>query len=70
MRECAYDSAFMFKYSERPGTDMPPSICPTDVSGGREGTAFEQIECFCKNELLGEATAAVKAGFMKCTSNP
>ena len=29
MRECAYDSAFMFKYSERPGTYAThQSICP------------------------------------------
>ena len=28
MRECRYDSAFMFKYSERPGT-YASSICPT-----------------------------------------
>lgn len=29
IREVQYDAAFMFKYSERPGTYSLPSICPT-----------------------------------------
>ena len=43
MRECAYDSAFMFKYSERPGTYASKNL-PDDVP---EGTKIRRL-----NELI------------------
>ena len=43
MRECAYDSAFMFKYSERPGTYASKHL-PDDVS--------EEIKIKRLNEII------------------
>ena len=43
MRECAYDSAFMFKYSERPGTYASKHL-PDDVP--------EEIKIRRLNELI------------------
>ncbi len=43
MRECAYDSAFMFKYSERPGTYASKHL-PDDVS--------EEIKIRRLNEMI------------------
>ena len=43
MRECAYDSAFMFKYSERPGTYASKHL-PDDVS--------EEIKVRRLNEII------------------
>ena len=55
MRECAYDSAFMFKYSERPGTyaskNLPDDI-PEDVKIRRLN---EMIEL--QNHLSAESNA-------------
>lgn len=44
MRECAYDSAFMFKYSERPGTYASKHL-PDDVP--------EDVKIRRLNELIG-----------------
>lgn len=43
MRECAYDSAFMFKYSERPGTYASKHL-PDDIS--------EEVKVRRLNELI------------------
>ena len=53
MRECRYDSAFMFKYSERPGTYASkhlPDDVPEDVKVRRLN---EMIEL--QNELSAES---------------
>lgn len=53
MRECGYDSAFMFKYSERPGTYASKHL-PDDVS---EETKIRRLEelIAVQNELSAEA---------------
>ena len=43
MRECGYDSAFMFKYSERPGTYASKHL-PDDIS--------EEIKIRRLNEII------------------
>lgn len=43
MRECAYDSAFMFKYSERPGTYASKNL-PDDIS--------EEVKIRRLNEII------------------
>lgn len=55
MRECAYDSAFMFKYSERPGTYASkhlPDDVPEEVKIRRLN---EMIEL--QNQLSAESNA-------------
>ena len=47
MRECAYDSAFMFKYSEQAGNVCLQAFARRRA-GGREGTAFERIDRFAE----------------------
>ncbi|MBO5134955.1 MAG: tRNA (N6-isopentenyl adenosine(37)-C2)-methylthiotransferase MiaB [Bacteroidaceae bacterium] len=53
MRECGYDSAFMFKYSERPGTYASKHL-PDDVP---EETKIRRLEelIAVQNELSAEA---------------
>ena len=55
MRECAYDSAFMFKYSERPGTyaskHLPDNV-PEDVKIRRLNELIE-----LQNRLSAESNA-------------
>ena len=55
MRECAYDSAFMFKYSERPGTYASkhlPDDVPEEIKIRRLN---EMIEL--QNQLSAESNA-------------
>lgn len=55
MRECAYDSAFMFKYSERPGTYASkhlPDDVPEDVKIRRLNELIE-----LQNQLSAESNA-------------
>ena len=55
MRECAYDSAFMFKYSERPGTHASkhlPDDIPEEVKIRRLNEIIE-----VQNQLSAEANA-------------
>ena len=47
MRECAYDSAFMFKYSERPGT-YASKYLPDDIS--------EEVKIRRLNEIIALQT--------------
>ena len=55
MRECAYDSAFMFKYSERPGTYASKHL-PDDVSEDIKIRRLnEMIEL--QNQLSAESNA-------------
>lgn len=53
MRECGYDSAFMFKYSERPGTYASKNL-PDDVP---EETKIKRLEemIALQNELSAES---------------
>ena len=53
MRECAYDSAFMFKYSERPGTYASKHL-PDDVP---EDTKLRRLNemIALQNELSAES---------------
>ena len=53
MRECAYDSAFMFKYSERPGTWASKHL-PDDI---REETKIRRLNelIALQNELSAES---------------
>lgn len=55
MRECAYDSAFMFKYSERPGTyasKLLPDDVPEEVKIRRLNELIE-----LQNQLSAESNA-------------
>ena len=55
MRECAYDSAFMFKYSERPGTYASkhlPDDVPEEVKIRRLNELIE-----LQNQLSAESNA-------------
>ena len=53
MRECAYDSAFMFKYSERPGTYASKHL-PDDVQLSAESNAKDVGKTF---EVLVEGVS-------------
>ena len=53
MRECAYDSAFMFKYSERPGTYASKHL-PDDVSEDVKVRRLNELIAL-QNELSAES---------------
>jgi tRNA-2-methylthio-N6-dimethylallyladenosine synthase len=53
MRECAYDSAFMFKYSERPGTYASRHL-PDDVPEEVKIRRLEELIAL-QNELSAES---------------
>lgn len=53
MRECGYDSAFMFKYSERPGTYASRHL-PDDVSEEVKVRRLEELIAL-QNELSAES---------------
>lgn len=53
MRECAYDSAFMFKYSERPGTFASKHF-PDDVPEETKVRRLEELIAL-QNELSAES---------------
>ncbi len=53
MRECGYDSAFMFKYSERPGTYASKHL-PDDVPEETKIRRLEELIAL-QNELSAEA---------------
>ena len=53
MRECGYDSAFMFKYSERPGTFASKNF-PDDVPEEVKVRRLEELIAL-QNELSAEA---------------
>ena len=53
MRECGYDSAFMFKYSERPGTYASKHL-PDDVSEETKIRRLEELIAL-QNELSAES---------------
>ncbi len=53
MRECAYDSAFMFKYSERPGTYASKHL-PDDISEDTKIRRLEELIAL-QNELSAES---------------
>ena len=53
MRECGYDSAFMFKYSERPGTYASRHL-PDDVPENVKVVRLEELIA-CQNELSAES---------------
>ncbi len=53
MRECAYDSSFMFKYSERPGTYAAKHL-PDDVDEATKVRRLEELIAL-QNELSTEA---------------
>lgn len=55
MRECGYDSAFMFKYSERPGTYASRHL-PDDVSEGVKIRRLNELIAL-QNELSAESNA-------------
>ena len=55
MRECGYDSAFMFKYSERPGTYASRHL-PDDVPEGEKVRRLEELIAL-QNELSAESNA-------------
>lgn len=57
MRECGYDSAFMFKYSERPGTYASRHL-PDDVS--------EEVKIRRLNELIALQNELSAEGNAKC----
>ena len=57
MRECGYDSAFMFKYSERPGTYASKHL-PDDVP---EETKIQRLE-----ELIALQNELSAASNQKC----
>ena len=64
MRECGYDSAFMFKYSERPGTYAARHL-PDDVPG-RSKCAASKNSSRCKTNFRQKAIAAASATLTKC----
>lgn len=53
MRECGYDSAFMFKYSERPGTYASQHL-PDDIPEDIKIKRLEELIAL-QNELSAEA---------------
>ena len=53
MRQCGYDSAFMFKYSERPGTYASRHL-PDDVPENVKVARLEELIA-CQNELSAES---------------
>ena len=53
MRECAYDSAFMFKYSERPGTYASKHF-PDDISEETKVRRLNELIAL-QNELSAES---------------
>ena len=53
MRECAYDSAFMFKYSERPGTYASKHL-PDDVPEEEKIRRLNEMIAL-QNELSAES---------------
>ena len=55
MRQCAYDSAFMFKYSERPGTYASRNL-PDDVPEETKIRRLNEIIAL-QNELSAESNA-------------
>lgn len=55
MEECAYDGAFMFKYSERPGTHASKHL-PDDVSEEVKIRRLNEVIAM-QNRLSGEANA-------------
>ncbi|MBO4444874.1 MAG: tRNA (N6-isopentenyl adenosine(37)-C2)-methylthiotransferase MiaB [Bacteroidaceae bacterium] len=55
MRECAYDAAFMFKYSERPGTYASKHL-PDDVDEATKIRRLNEIIAL-QNELSAESNA-------------
>ena len=55
MRECGYDSAFMFKYSERPGTYASRHL-PDDVPEAEKVRRLEELIAL-QNELSAESNA-------------
>lgn len=61
MRECAYDSAFMFKYSERPGTYASKHL-PDDVP--------EEIKIRRLNELIELQTSFRPKAMQKTWAKP
>lgn len=66
MREVGFDSAFMFKYSERPGTlaarTMPDNV-PEDVKIDRLNRMIA-----LQNELSAEPTGEISGKFSMCLS--
>ena len=71
MKECAYDSAFMFKYSERPGTyaskHLPDDI-PEDVKVRRlnELIALQnELSAECNKRCIGKEFAVLLEGVSK-----
>jgi tRNA-2-methylthio-N6-dimethylallyladenosine synthase len=55
MRECAYDSAFMFKYSERPGTYASKHL-PDDIPEEIKIRRLNELIAL-QNELSAESNA-------------
>lgn len=71
MRECKYDSAFMFKYSERPGTyaskHLPDDI-PEDVKIRRLNEIIEvqnQLSAEANRNCIGKTYEVLVEGFSK-----
>lgn len=56
MRECGYDSAFMFKYSERPGTYASKHL-PDDIDEAKKVRRLEELIAL-QNELSLAANTA------------
>lgn len=55
MKECAYDSAFMFKYSERPGTYASKNL-PDDIDEDTKVRRLNELIAL-QNELSAESNA-------------
>lgn len=71
MRECAYDSAFMFKYSERPGTyaskNLPDDI-PEEVKIRRLNEIIElqnQLSAEANQRCIGKTYEVLAEGISK-----
>ncbi len=71
MRECQYDSAFMFKYSERPGTyaskNLPDDI-PEEVKIRRLNEIIEvqnQLSAEANRRCIGKTYEVLVEGFSK-----
>lgn len=71
MRECKYDSAFMFKYSERPGTYASkhlPDDVPEEVKIRRLNEIIEvqnQLSAEANRQCIGKVYEVLVEGFSK-----
>ncbi len=71
MRECAYDSAFMFKYSERPGTYASKNLednVPEDVKVARLNEIIElqnQLSAESNKRCIGKTYEVLVEGVSK-----